>query len=106
MAAGRADAARAGLACGRRACDILDGTMSWSTCWTAPTPEAHLVKGFLETRGVPCLLLGEGAGLYPVPGFALRVLVPDEWLPVARKMLTTPRPRRPRAAGLLRRIHG
>ena len=33
--------------------------MSWSGCWSGPAPEAHLVKGFLEQRGVPCVLRTE-----------------------------------------------
>ena len=35
--------------------------MSWHACYSAATsPEAHLVKGFLEHRGVPCLLRSAG----------------------------------------------
>ena len=61
--------------------------MSWPVCWSGPAPEAHLVKGFLELRGVPCLLRSEGPSIYPVPAFGLRVLVPEDWLPIARKFL-------------------
>ena len=64
--------------------------MSWRTCYSAPTPpEAHLVKGFLEGRGVPCLLTTEGSSVYPSIAFGSRVhvLVPEHWLPVARKMV-------------------
>ncbi len=68
--------------------------MSWLACWSAPAPEAHLVKGFLEHRGVPCLLKTDGPSIYPVPAFGMRVLVPADWLPVAQKLLA--RRRRPR----------
>ena len=62
----------------------------WQTCYSARTqPEAHLVKGFLEQRGVPCLLASEGPTMYPSAAFGLRVdvLVPDEWLQVAQKLV-------------------
>jgi hypothetical protein len=30
---------------------------AWQACYSAATsPEAHVVKGFLEQRGVPCVL--------------------------------------------------
>ena len=67
--------------------------MSWPVCWSGPAPEAHLVKGFLEQRGVPCLLRSEGPSIYPVPAFGLGVLVPEDWLPIARKLLERRRPR-------------
>ena len=72
--------------------------MSWSGCWSGPAPEAYLVKGFLEQRGVPCVLRTEGPSIYPVPAFGLRVLVPEDWLPIARKFLEG---RRRRAARVL-----
>src|SRR5438046_9713462 len=64
--------------------------MSWRACYSAPTPpEAHVVKGFLEGRGVPCLLRAEGSSVYPSTAFGSRVhvLVPEDWLPVAKKMV-------------------
>ena len=69
----------------------------WQTCYSAPTqPEAHLVKGFLEQRGVPCLLANEGPTMYPSAAFGMRVqvLVPGEWLPVAQKLVERRRRRR------------
>jgi hypothetical protein len=77
--------------------------MTWQACYSAPTPpEAHLVKGFLEHRGVPCLLRSEGPSMYPSAAFGMRVhvLVPEDWLAVARKMVD--RRRRPSAARVLR----
>ena len=64
--------------------------MSWHACYSAATPpEAHLVKGFLEQRGVPCLLRSEGPSMYPAAGLGLRVqvLVPEDWVAVAQKMV-------------------
>jgi hypothetical protein len=71
--------------------------VSWQLCYSATPPEAHLVKGFLEQRGVPCLLRSDGPSMYPSVAFAMRthVLVPDDWLPVARKMVDRRRRARP-----------
>ena len=72
--------------------------MSWRACYSAATStEAHLVKGFLEQRGVPCVVRQEGPTMYPSAAFGMRahVLVPEDWLPVARKLVD----RRQRATG-------
>jgi len=72
--------------------------VSWRPCYSAPTPpEAHVVKGFLEQRGVPCLLRSEGPSMYPSAAFGrhVEVLVPEDWLPVARKLVDRRRRRRP-----------
>ena len=72
--------------------------MSWLACYSAPTPsEAHLVKGFLEQRGVPCLLRSDAPTMYPslALGMRVHVLVPEQWLAVARKLVDRRRaPRR------------
>jgi hypothetical protein len=71
--------------------------VSWRACYSAATPpEAHLVKGFLEQRGVPCLLRHEGPTVYPAPalGLGVHVLVPSDWLPVALKLVERPAPPR------------
>jgi Putative prokaryotic signal transducing protein len=63
---------------------------SWHICYSAPTsPEAHFVKGFLELRGVPVVLENDGPTVVPSAAFGrrVRVLVPEDWLPVARKMV-------------------
>jgi hypothetical protein len=84
--------------------------MSWHACYSAPTPpEAHFVKGFLEGRGVPCVLRSEGATMYPSAAFGMRVhvLVPEEWLAVARKMVERRRrvkPKRVVALPVRRRV--
>lgn len=81
--------------------------MSWVACYAAPSaPEAHLVKGFLEQRGVPCLVREQGASMYPAPalGGGAHVLVPADWLAVARKMVDRRRHRRPARVVPLRRV--
>ena len=64
--------------------------MSWGSCYSAATAsEAHVVKGFLELRGVPCVLQSDGLSIYPSAaiGRGVKVLVPEDWLPVARKLV-------------------
>jgi hypothetical protein len=81
--------------------------MTWQACYSAPTPpEAHLVKGFLEHRGVPCVLRSEGPSMYPAVALGTRVhvLVPEDWLPVAQKMVD--RRRRAAAVRVLRLPRG
>jgi len=75
--------------------------MPWKVCHaTAFEPEAHLVKGFLEHQGIPCLLESRRFEMDPVRTGSLgtiRILVPEEWVPVAAKLIShrTPRPRPP-----------
>jgi len=77
--------------------------MPWRVCHaTAFEPEAYLVKGFLEHRGIPCLLESGRFGMDPVRTGTLgtiSILVPEEWMPVAAKLIShrTRRPARPRA---------
>jgi hypothetical protein len=65
--------------------------MSWEACYATPMEaEAHLVKGFLEQYGVPCLLANDRFGAQPLTFCALgqiRVLVPCDWIPVARGLI-------------------
>ena len=84
--------------------------MSWGSCYSAASAsEAHVVKGFLELRGVPCVLEGDGLSFYPsaVMGRRVTVLVPEDWLPVARKLVAgravARRPRRGRIVRLPQR---
>jgi len=73
--------------------------MPWKVCHaTAFEPEAHLVKGFLEHQGIPCLLESRRFEMDPVRTGSLgtiRILVPEEWVPVAAKLIShrTPRAR-------------
>ena len=72
-------------------------TPTWHACYSANAPDAHVVKGFLEQRGVPCLLRQEGPTMYPSAAFGMRVhvLVPEDWLQVARKMVDRRRRAKP-----------
>ena len=82
--------------------------MSWLPCYSAPSPQAHVVKGFLEQRGVPVLLRSEGPSMYPSAAFGPRVhvLVPEDWLPVARQMVDRRRRARPARVVPVRRRAG
>ena len=72
----------------------------WVRCYEAPSEsEAHMVKGFLEERGVPCVLRALGPTVYPIPTFGTEVLVPADWARVAVQFLR--RRRRP-SRGVLR----
>jgi hypothetical protein len=80
--------------------------VSWGSCYSAASAsEAHVVKGFLELRGVPCVLQSDGLSIYPSAaiGRGVTVLVPEHWLLVARKLVAgrTP-PRRPRRGRVVR----
>lgn len=74
--------------------------MAWKSCYATPVEvEAHVVKGFLERYGVPCVLENDRFGVQPLTFCALgqvKVLVPDEWLQVARGLINGRRHRRPR----------
>ena len=68
--------------------------MSWVACYHAATDaEAHMARGFLEERGVPCMLRPMGSSMYPVLSFGTAVLVPSDWQRVATQWLR--RRRRP-----------
>ena len=76
--------------------------MSWGSCYSAATAsEAHVVKGFLELRGVPCVLQSDCLSVYPSAaiGRGVKVLVPEDWLPVARKLVAGRTPVRPPRRG-------
>lgn len=66
--------------------------MSWKVCHaTVFEPEAYVVKGFLEHQGIPCLLENGRFGMDPVRIGSLgtiRILVPEEWVPVASKLIS------------------
>jgi hypothetical protein len=65
--------------------------MEWRECFRTPIEaEAHLVQGFLRSRGIPCLLLNGRFTAQPLTFGALgelRILVPEEWLNSARSMI-------------------
>jgi hypothetical protein len=65
--------------------------MSWEACYATPVEaQAHVVKGFLEHYGVPCVLESDRFGAQPLTFCALgqvKVLVPRDWLHVARGLI-------------------
>jgi len=65
--------------------------MSWLTCYSTPLEvQAHIVKGFLENFGVPCVLDSHRFGMKPLTFGALgeiRILVRDDWFEVANGLL-------------------
>ena len=77
--------------------------MSWVCCWEAASEsEAYMVRGFLEERGVPCLLRPMGSSTYPVAAFGTEVLVPADWQRVADSWLSKRR-QPPRGVVAMRR---
>lgn len=65
--------------------------MGWQPCYSTPMEvQAHLVKGYLEQFGVPCLLESSRFGMKPLTFGALgevRILVRDEFIDIARGLL-------------------
>lgn len=65
--------------------------MVWEPCYATPLEaQAHLVKGFLEQYGVPCVLENDRFGAQPLTFCALgqvKILVPRDWLRVARGLI-------------------
>lgn len=63
----------------------------WEECYATPVEaEAHVVKGFLEHYGVPCVLRNDRFRAQPLTFCALgqvRILVPQDWLRVARGLI-------------------
>ena len=80
--------------------------MTWEACYATPLEaEAYVVKGFLEHYGVPCVLENNRFGVQPLTFCALgqvKVLVPEEWLRVARGLI---RGRQQRRLRLIARGH-
>jgi hypothetical protein len=76
--------------------------MTWEACYATPVDaEAHVVKGFLEHHGIPCMLDSGRFAAQPLTFCALgevRVLVPLDFVQVARGLISgrADRPRRPR----------
>jgi Putative prokaryotic signal transducing protein len=69
----------------------MDDTVYWEPCYSTPMEvQAHLVKGYLEQYGVPCLLENLRFGMKPLSFGALgevRVLVRSDWSHIARGLL-------------------
>jgi hypothetical protein len=82
--------------------------MTWEPCYATPLEvEAHVVKGFLEQYGVPCVLANGRFGAQPLTFCALgqvKILVPEDWLRVAQGLINGRR--RPRSRFRKRRQDG
>jgi hypothetical protein len=65
--------------------------MDWEVCYSTGTEiQAHLVKGYLEQYGVPCLVETSGFAMTPFSFGACggaRVLVRDDFAHIARGLL-------------------
>ena len=65
--------------------------LGWQACYSTPFEvQAHLVKGYLEQFGVPCVLESLRFGMKPITFGALgevRVLVREDWVEVARGLI-------------------
>ena len=76
--------------------------MTWESCYATPVEaEAHVVKGFLERYGVPCVLESDRFRLQPLTFCALgqvKVLVREDWLRIARGLINGRRQPRTRRA--------
>jgi hypothetical protein len=74
--------------------------MEWESCYETPLEaEAHVVKGFLEHYGVPCVLENDRFRAQPLTFCALgqvRILVPEDWAQVARGLINGRRKKRKR----------
>ena len=65
--------------------------MGWTSCYSTPSEfQAHLVKGYLEHYGVPCLLDNARFAMKPLTFCAfgeVRVLVREDFVEVARGLI-------------------
>ncbi len=65
--------------------------MTWRLCYSTPLEvQAHIVKGYLENFGIPCVIENNRFGMKPLTFGALgetRVLVRDDWAHVASGLL-------------------
>lgn len=60
----------------------------WEHCYsTANELQAHLVKGYLEQFGVPCLIEGGRRMIKPLGLGEVRLLVHADWLHNARGLI-------------------
>ncbi|MFN8643692.1 MAG: DUF2007 domain-containing protein [Candidatus Binatia bacterium] len=60
----------------------------WETCYTTASEiQAHLVKGYLEQYGVPCLIDGGRFAVKPLGLGEVRLLVHADWSHIARGLI-------------------
>jgi hypothetical protein len=68
-----------------------ESTIGWPVCYSTPVEvNAHVVKGYLEQFGVPCVVQSLSFGMEPLTTGALgevRVLVREDWVQVARGLI-------------------
>lgn len=66
-------------------------SINWQSCYSTPLEaQAHIVKGYLENFGVPCVLENHRFGMKPLTTGALgevRVLVREDWVEIAAGLL-------------------
>jgi hypothetical protein len=74
--------------------------MDWQACYSTPLEiQAHIVKGYLEHYGVPCLIANDRFGMKPLTFGALgevHVLVRGDWAHIARGLISGRESARPR----------
>ena len=60
----------------------------WDTCYTTANEfQAHLVKGYLEQYGVPCVIEGGSFAVKPLGIGEVRLLVHADWSHIARGLI-------------------
>ena len=60
----------------------------WEPCYSTSNEfQAHLVKGYLEQFGVPCLIEGGRVALKPLGLGEVRLLVRADWLHIAQGLI-------------------
>ena len=68
-----------------------ESVIGWQACYSTQVEvNAHLVKGYLEQFGVPCVVQSLRFGMEPLTTGALgevQVLVRDDWAHVARGLI-------------------
>jgi len=84
--------------------------MDWHACYSTPLEfQAHLVKGYLEQYGVPCLIANDTFGMKPLTFGALgevHVLVRGDWAHIARGLINGRDGKETRRASNLRCLPG
>ena len=60
----------------------------WEPCYSTSNEfQAHLVKGYLEQFGVPCVIEGGRLTVKPLGFGEVRLLVHADWLHIARGLI-------------------
>lgn len=60
----------------------------WEHCYSSANEfQAHLVKGYLEQFGVPCLIEGGRLTIKPLGLGEVRLLVHADWLHIAQGLI-------------------